>query len=211
MIIGLVFTGRMKTLGDQCIETQFIAIGLPLIPIKSMFVTKSEYKQRQGFEIGLNGPSVLKGYLSFLFLIGGLFLLFAGNAIFENILFTLLGIVLFGASMYFFFIFGKSTDSENDLRLLFQKAVGINALPQYLDRLTAMSLRNKLIIGMKEVLNDKNLDWLELVESRNYNENLLPSLFAAMGYHSRLEEKEKYYKLFDSLKDEYKSYIERTK
>ncbi len=207
MIIGSLFAGRMKTLENQWIETQFFTIGIPLIPVKSMFVTKSEYKRRQGFEIGLNGKSVLKGYMSFLFLIGGVFMLLAGSAIFYNGIFSLLGLLLLGASMYFFFIYGKSTEEENEIRNLFQKAVGINALPEYLDRLTAMNLRNKLINGVKEVMKDKDLNWIDLVENKKYDEKLLPALFAAMGYHSRLEEKDKFYKLFEELKVDYKKYV----
>ncbi len=78
MIIGLVFSGRMKSLDNQWIETQYFAIGIPLVPVKSIFVTKADYRERGGFEIGLFGPSVLKGYLSLGFLVSAVFLTLIG-------------------------------------------------------------------------------------------------------------------------------------
>ena len=46
MIIGTMFHGRMKSLNDQWIETKYLIIGIPLIPLSSMFVTKSEGNSR---------------------------------------------------------------------------------------------------------------------------------------------------------------------
>ena len=207
MIIGLTFAGKMKTLDDQCIETQFLTVGIPLIPIKSMFVIKPGYKTREGFTIGLHGKSVLKGYMSFLCLAVGIFLLIGGNAIFDNQGFSLLGLLVLGAAVYFFFIYGKSTENENADRLLFQKAVGINALPEYLDKPTAANLRDRLLVGIKSTVSNPDMKWIDLVESKNYDEKLLPALFAAMGYHSRVEEKERFYSLFERLKAEYRKHI----
>lgn len=209
MIIGLVSLGKMKQFRGQWIESQFFTLGIPLFPIKSMFVLNSEHGSREGFEIGLYGKSIIKGYLSFLSLIIGILLCVIGAIVSGEIILFVLGFVLLIVSLYFFFVFGKSTEKEDEDRILFHEAVGVNALPEYLDRVTAMSLRNRLLNGVKEVLADKELNWIKLVENNQYDRRLLPALFAAMGYHARLEEKEKFNALFEKLKAEYRESLEK--
>ncbi len=116
---------------------------------------------------------------------------------------TILGLVLLAASIYFFFVYGKSTKAENEVRHLFQKALGVNALPRYLNRVTAMTLRNRAVKMMKAQLAVEELDWIELAEQKKYDRDLLPPLFAAMGYHCVIEKKERFCKLYDELKSEF--------
>ena len=104
-------------------------------------------------------------------------------------------------------MFGKSTEEENADRVLFQKVVGINALPEYLDEESAENLRDHLVKRLKEAYNDKNLNWVEMVERKQYDEKSLPILFAAMGYHSVTQEDEKYTKLYEKLREEYRKQV----
>ena len=196
MIIGTMFHGRMKSLNDQWIETKYLIIGIPLIPLSSMFVTKSEGNSRQGFEIGMHGQSVLKGYLSILSAIAGVGLTFIGP--------QWAGIPLLAAAIYFYFFFGKSSEAENQERTLFQLATGINALPAYLNVETAITLRNRVILALKQQLNQPEMDWLAYIESESYDETTLSLVFAAIGYQTRIEKgNARFNALYEKLKAEF--------
>jgi len=58
MRIGTMFFGRVDALAGEAIETKFLVIGVPLLPLGSYYLTNG----RQGIAIPLHGKSVLLGY-----------------------------------------------------------------------------------------------------------------------------------------------------
>ena len=204
MKIGFVYTGKVKELDNQWIETQFLMVGIPLIPLQSRFHTGAP-GYREGFDIGLYGPSILKGYLGLPFLVVGGLLMLSGYALFNSLVFNLIGFLLFITSLYFLLYYGKSTEQENESRILFQKANGINALPKYLNQMAAISLKNKAIKKLRDTMQNNDFNWIELIKSGKYDEKTLPELFIAMGYHSRNNNDEKFQILYEKLKLEYKN------
>ncbi len=198
MIIGTRFFGKIKKHENQWIETKFIVIGFPLIPIQSMFVTSVKYNKRNGLEIGLYGPSLRKAYFGIWGLLLGAILAFAGMK--GGFIVQLLGITLFITSLYYTLRFGDSTETENAERVLYEKATGINALPEYLDQKNLVILRDRMIECAVEKSIDKDVNWLRMVERNNYNAEQLPFLFAAMGYHRRMDKSDKNERLYEELK-----------
>ena len=103
MIIGLRKFGKTNLLDGQYIKTIFIIIGFPLIPVHSIFYI-NELNQ---VDIGINFKSVLKTYLSWLFLL--ITIVFIIGANFNNIfplspLFSIL-IGIISASIFLLFLF----------------------------------------------------------------------------------------------------------
>lgn len=200
MKIGLITTGRIKVFDNQWVETRFWALGVPLIPIKSVFVIQGDKKKY--LDIGINFQSVLKSCGSYWALIIGVVML----VVEESMLGAKglpLGVVCFLGAGYVLFFLGKVSRQEKVDRTLFYHAVKINALPRYLNRRTAKELRDRLIGVLQKLMNNHSVNWLELAKSGNYNPKVLPILFAIMGYQCRLENRREYQQLYRQLRMHY--------
>ena len=202
MIIGTIFTGKMKTLNEQCIETKFFAVGIPLIPLKSIFVTDSKSNSRSGIEIGMNGESIFKGYASYISLAVGTFGVLSSNS--ENPNKAYMGLLLLLISLYFFLGFGSSNEEENKVRVLYEKAIGVSILPRYFDAENLNPFLAKLISQTNNIVGS---DWLDVIEKKRYNEQQLPVLFALMGFLSYKEKTTKNITIYNTLKKEFEEII----
>lgn len=211
MIIGIQGRGRMKTHNDNYVATQFFVLGIPLIPINSYFQSKSG----STVEIGLNWKSVIKEYLSWIFFIPGLIILVA-NGInssllphsFPDWIITPLGIILICSSIFFFFMFQKSTVEENELRDLIYSAIGINLHPAYFTYNKASYFQRQLKLELKNKFGIKN--WRETVKSFDYNSEQLPIIFAISAFDNRLVSKDSSKQIFEKLRLDYKELISKT-
>lgn len=201
MRIGSIFFGKIKKLNGQHIETKFFMLGIPLFPIKSLFVTKIGFEERDGIEIGLNTDSVLKGLFGPLSLLLAFLLIFLdkeldiSNGKIIDFVFLIVG-------LFFLFIIGGTSDAEKEIRLLYQKAIGINALPEYF-------AKDELDIFLKMLIQKANSNlqvgenWIKVIENKSYNDTQLPILFATMGYFTHKNNTESNMRLFDNLKIEF--------
>jgi hypothetical protein len=63
MLFGLLSLGKTDALDGECIETRFVIIGLPLLPVGSRYCTWQSGFRSEGFPIRLQWKSVLFAYL----------------------------------------------------------------------------------------------------------------------------------------------------
>lgn len=202
MIIGTKTIGSMKSHNDQKIGTQFFFLGLPLAPVRSVFIPDPEKNLAIEFD-GYNLQSVLKGYLEWWSFIVGLILLMTGKLMF-------LGLILFGSSFYFFFVFGRTKDSEIKNRILYESAIGINLIPEYANKETARTIRNNIYLNLKNHFPNKNFaEVIEIIKSGNYDKKLNPKIFAMLGFQIKFKPEIELIKIYKSLKDEYSAVVEK--
>ncbi|MFC0515123.1 hypothetical protein ACFFGT_12970 [Mucilaginibacter angelicae] len=115
---------------------------IPIFPVGSMFVTGSEFRKRKGFQIAVNGKSVIAVYgriLSLMF--AGWFLFMAydyftgymasqmGNAI----TYLIPGLIFSALCIYFYFHYGKAKPNDILLRNKMGRLTGYYALPNWFD------------------------------------------------------------------------------
>jgi hypothetical protein len=72
MRIGTMFLGKVDAIGHESVQTKFLIIGLPLVPLSSSYVLEERVNGVRGFEIPVHGKSVLFGYLRMYAWIGAL-------------------------------------------------------------------------------------------------------------------------------------------
>lgn len=185
MIIGVKKFGKINLLDGQYIKTIFIIVGIPLIPVNSIFYINEIHQ----IDIGNNFKSILKTYCSWIFLLFTIVFIIGAN--FSNVfplsslLSILIGIISGVISFYFFFIFGKeSPENENELRRLYQKAIGMNALPEYFSAKEAENFQKELIITLKDKFLLK--DWKGAIRNNEYTSEQIPLLFAISGFQNRI-------------------------
>jgi hypothetical protein len=203
MILGLQNLGKMKSHNGQQVVTRFLIIGIPLFPLMSYFMQEDD----RGIEIDINGKSVAKAYLSWISLLLGVLLFAGGRSWFPlpSSVIGILGIFFLGLSIYSFFFFHRSTDKENEIRDMLDKVVGINALPEYLNYVTASSFMRKLVKALKE--NGDIEDWKESIKQNSYNSEHIPLLFAITTYNKRLTPSAENTKFYERLLTEYRAMI----
>lgn len=204
MIFGLRKLGKTDVLNGQYIKTVFFIIGIPLIPVHSVFYI-SELNM---IDIGLNFKSMFKTYLSWftllfsiIFLIGASF----GNVFpLSPILSLTIGGIMLLSSAYFFFYFGnKVSEKEIEMRELFQKAIECNALPEYFSIKEAENFQKELLLTLKDKFQIK--DWKEVIRNNEYNEQQLPLLFAISGFQNRIINSKSSLDLYNKVMQEYKA------
>lgn len=185
MIIGVKKFGKTNLLDGQYIKTIFIIVGIPLIPVNSIFYINEIHQ----IDIGNNLKSILKTYCSWIFLLFTIVFIIGAN--FSNVfplsslLSILIGVISAVISFYFFFIFSKeSPANENELRRLYQKAIGMNALPVYFSIKEAENFQKELIMTLKDKFHLK--DWKGAIRNNEYTIEQLPLLFAISGFQNRI-------------------------
>ena len=157
IIFGKIFGGKVHKVDDQWIETSYLMIMAPLIPLETMFVTNSEFNRRQGFSIAMNGKSVLHGYIRFFTFIATIglfgFSFFGRHEISHSIMYSpaLYG-TLFGA----IYIWSRFKNTEASLEEIIQrKAIGaitgLNALPEWLP----VAVKNHQEENLKKLIEEK--------------------------------------------------------
>ena len=72
MVIGTVYIGKVDEYEGQAVKTQFLIIGLPVLPIKSVFLVEGD----SGFDVGLSlrsaGLAYMRWWLGIVTFIAGL-------------------------------------------------------------------------------------------------------------------------------------------
>jgi len=214
MRIGTIFSGKMKTFNNQFISTKFFMFIIPLFPIESYFFINNK---NEGFEIGLHKQSVIKAYASiFSLVLGSFILLMHGSFYHYKLLYqygSIIGFFLILLSLYFFFEYGKTTEEEKKERFLYEKAIKINALPEYLNENATRRILRKLLNSLKlsmnlsEEIRDINID--EIIQKHQYNKKDLGLLFAIKGYQKRLNQSDNLndHQIYNMIKNEFKSYL----
>ncbi|MEM9864188.1 MAG: hypothetical protein AAF938_21495 [Myxococcota bacterium] len=130
MRIGTMFLGRVEPAGGHCIETKFFVLGVPLIPLSSVYMV--DESGRQGIELPtVHGTSAVAGLVRTLLGVG---MLIAGVFYFLGKEPMLLGLAI-GCTLawlWFMFAFGRLSDEEKAQRTVLIALTGIGAPPELL-------------------------------------------------------------------------------
>lgn len=191
IIIGTVFLGKVNKVNDQCIESKFFILGIPLFPISSMYVLSSSYGKRQGFDIPVNGRSVLQGY-------GLIFLplLFVGTLLLKidihhaPVTLFLLNMLaaLFAVLFAYLLMVRKNERNGDDLkdrkRLGF--ALEINALPEMLPEPVFYAYFNLVKQDVTNIFGE-NFDVQQVARDPNTKGSELAKLYAYLRYNQRIQ------------------------
>lgn len=187
IIIGTVFLGKVNKVNDQCIESKFFILGIPLFPISSMYVLSSSYGKRQGFDIPVNGRSVLQGYgLIFfpLLFVGTLFLKTEFH--YETIPLFLLNMLAALFAILFTYLLMVKKNERNIDHLKDRKRLGfaleINALPEMLPnpifKAYYNGLKQELIANFGE-----NFDLQTIIRDQSITGSDLAKIYAYLRYN----------------------------
>ncbi|NRR92395.1 hypothetical protein HSX10_12530 [Winogradskyella undariae] len=193
----------MKTYEKQYVTTRFIIIGLPLIPVESLFVVDD----MSYIELGLNIKSIFKTYLAWITFAIATILLVGSQ--FENVfplssgISFFIGLISLIISIYFFFVFQKTTEQENEVRDLFQKAIGMSLLPEYFNYDKSFDFQKKLIQTLKDKFGINN--WRNTIKNNDYNEAQLPLLFTICAFQHKMSKSKISQENYDKLLNEYKN------
>ena len=100
-----------------------------------------------------------------------------------------------------------STVEEETERLLYQKSITLNALPEYLILEEQIKIRDSIVSKLKTYLRDYDMDWLENVKKGSYDSFSLPLYFAAMGYEKEINQTDENLENYKILKNRYSEEI----
>ena len=207
MTLGTLFLGKVKSLNNQFIETKFFAIGIPIYPVSSIYVTEKNYNQRLGLALPLNKTSVIAGYMRFYIgalavfcLLEGELLIFAmGISPVNHTLFILLKYLLVAIFIliwaYFMFYFGKSTKAETDLRNKVGKVTGYYIVPSWFDHGFCLEIYDQYAKRYKEM--KPNGDWRKDISTLSYADNDLSIYYVLSLFNYVTEPNDESYKLFE--------------
>ncbi len=140
IVFGTRFCGKIAEHNDQWIESKFFSIMfVPIFPLSSMFVTRSEFRRRQGFNMDMNNRSVMAAYgRVYCPLLALLFLWLADEAYSEAqsgmfLIFLVVGLAMAALSVYFYFFYGNAKPEDIPMRDKVGALTGFYALPHWLD------------------------------------------------------------------------------
>jgi hypothetical protein len=143
MRIGTMFFGRVESLAGEAIETKFLVIGVPLLPLGSYYLTNG----RQGVEIPLHGKSVLLGYARIGLWIGafiwGLMAYVTKHYSDGPEVFIGPAVLGIGAAVLTFAVGGVSK-AEQPRRLLLRTVAGLGAPPAILSQDIRSNIQDRL-------------------------------------------------------------------
>ncbi|GAA5083049.1 hypothetical protein GCM10023210_01140 [Chryseobacterium ginsengisoli] len=202
-MIGIVDITSSKKLNKQAIVTKFLVIFVPIFPTGHYFIDRNnsaEYKAKKCKE------NLLKGYLltsvPFVFL---MLIAFAFGSNFSPIPL----VIIYGVFVLIFsYLYNaQSTDEEETERLLFQKSITLNALPEYLILKEQIKIRDFIISNLKKHLRDYDMNWMDNVKTANYDSFSLPLYFAAMGYEKEINKTDENLEYYKILKNRYSEEI----
>jgi len=141
---GTHFYGKVAEHNGQWIESKFFSVMfIPIFPLSSIYVTRSEFNKRAGFNMDLNNTSVAAAYGRLLsFIVAALFL-FLSYAAWQNsgysdnktgiVLFPVLAIASAVLWTYFCFFYGKATPADITMRNKVGLLTGFYALPHWFE------------------------------------------------------------------------------
>ena len=130
MRIGTMYFGRVEPLDRECIETKFLVIGVPLLPLESVYLL--DEGTRQGVVLPqIHGGSMLAGYLrlflGFAFLGLGIWGFVTGD-----VAPWVLAVLSFAAWIPAMMFLGKLSERERAQRAVLKLLCGMGAPPEIL-------------------------------------------------------------------------------
>lgn len=169
--------GTVDRLESEAIVTEFFALGLPVWPSRTVYVSTDAEGDERRIEIPLDRRSVLLGYLRLPTWLAAVIVtapgLFAPDR-WAHLL--VLGIVLGALAAYLQFIAGRIRPAEADRRSLLRRVAGIGAPPELLPREMVSEIRERLA---DEWYVAHRLGWREAIERGLASE----ALVALAEYH----------------------------
>lgn len=183
MIIGVSTIKPYKKLNKQYIGTQFFILGIPLFPINSFFIIDSLIEK--GFEIGIYWKHLVKIYSGIISFILFFLMIIPDFIDWSTLTKTLIVLLSFSTTLFLIFKFDKMDEKEKEKRLFFEKIVGINALPNYMNNQAAIMLRNKFIIQLKNQIETKE-HWNEIIAKELYTEKDLQLMYIISEYQFKI-------------------------
>jgi len=186
IIYGTHFGGKIEKVDEQWIESKFILLMVPLIPMNSMFVTAKDGNGRNGFVISLNGKSVLHGYLRFFtFFIS---LILWGFAIFapREIQMGLPVSVLAGlVSLLYAWSYFQAKESKGEVyveRKRLGMIMGLNALPEWLPKNVRVELTENLTNDVQAAFG--NLNFTEIAGRNDLTAHQIALVYSCLRYRT---------------------------
>ncbi len=201
--------GYVKKYKEQFLATRFITFGVPLIPTGGFFVINSD---EEGFHAKSNYRSVIKAYLS---VIAGFACVVLATVIAlhffsqEELQYDLMvqagGISIIPIILYVcchFMLFNTSKEEKKERELYFQ-TTGISALPSFFKNESLISIKDSLLEQLADESILSSADAISMAKSSNYSKEILPLLFAIVGYEREIETSRELNLLYEKLKKEY--------
>jgi hypothetical protein len=181
MIIGTMFLGKVESLGGHCVRTKFFLLGIPLFPIRSMYVIAREGTGFRGVEIPTHGMSVVAAYARIFCAAPagiGTVLAFSGDASSPaGWAFAGISVLVWSASMWGI---GRLSAAEKRRREILLQITGLGLPP---DRMSK-ELREDTAARLQQrwVEMTASQDWRAEVERGMAKPELLPLLYALCAY-----------------------------
>lgn len=146
MLIGTYYTGTIDEFNGQCIKSKFFILGVPLFPISSFYFVQKD----QGMELPLVGKSARLAFGRIYGLIAGIGLtILCLNNEFPSMalrILAMVGAILFLSIGIYSQVTGKKmTEKERMQRIILEKSVGYNMLPEKLPRDTRINILQSLV------------------------------------------------------------------
>ncbi|KXH83240.1 hypothetical protein [Chryseobacterium kwangjuense] len=206
-MIGILDIISSKRVNKQAIVTKFLMVSIPLAHLGTYFIDNNQNAQYKAKKCREN---IMKGYAltSFPFVAILLFFLWDKFDIPIIPIFTLYCMAIF---LFSFFYNSDPSDEERRERLLYEKAITLNALPEYLIYEEQIKIRDTIIEKLKSNLKDPHLNWIENIKLNHYDYYSLPLYFALIGYHKEIENSNENKSLYLKLKSEYSLEVQKAK
>nr|WP_319398844.1 hypothetical protein [uncultured Carboxylicivirga sp.] len=210
MRIGLSRLGKRKVYKNQWIATDFITIILPIIPIKTYFITKNEHKQINKFAAKFDWISVIKGFFSFWFLFWGILFTLSPPYRYLNHYFgysemhdsRIFGIGFLIISMVLFLL-GRFSIKGRLERELLHNAIEINALPIWLTIDSIKDIIKKIDAKIYFARKGVDYDLIETLKNRDYDKEMIPLLYAMLAYKRLIEKSEQIDYYYQEIRKQY--------
>ena len=181
MLIGTMFLGKVESLGGHSVRTKFFLLGIPLFPIRSMYVISRDGTGFRGVEIPTHGTSVVAAYAR-LFCVApaaiGTALAFSGEAS-SPAGWALAGIstLVWAGSMWGL---GRLSADEKRRREILLQTTGLGLPPNLMSKELRDGTAARLRQRWTELTGDQ--DWRAEVERGMAKPDLLPLLYTLCAY-----------------------------
>jgi hypothetical protein len=195
IIFGTRFCGKVATVNNQWVESKFFSIMfIPIFPVDSMFVTNLKFRNRNGFNIGVNAQSVKAVYgriLGLIFSAWFLYLAFDSQSSYEGsplktIAYLLLGLLFAGLCVYFYLYYGKPGPDDIALRNRVGALTGYYALPQWFEHSQLKNMLGTLELKYKQKYPDT--DWKTDLQSDTIDRHKHMLLFGLALFNSMVHD-----------------------
>lgn len=154
MRIGTEFAGKVDAVGPESIQTKFLVVGGPIVPLKSFYVLQETGRGVNGFPIPLHAKSVLFGYLRNWLFIPAFVFLVLGFAIRDELAWMIVpGFVLTAAWLVCWLALGKPSASDRKKRETLGRLVGLRAPPS----MVPMDVAQKIVAALRARLTEAGL------------------------------------------------------